>query len=415
MSAERYAIVDTTLREGEQFVWAYFDTDDKVEIARGLDAFGVEFIEVTNPLASDRSMEDCRRIAGLGLKTKVLTHIRCAKEDADVAIDMGVAGINVFMATSPILRKLSHGKEIPAIIDQAAEVLTYIRSQAPDTLLRFSSEDTFRTPAGEIDRVYKAVTSLGVIDRFGIADTLGLAVPRHVRKLVERLQGIHPLDIEFHGHDDGGCAVANAYGALLAGATHIDTCVLGIGERVGITSLAGLIARLYLHDPKTMAEKYDLQQLVPLHKLMARILGIPVPFNHPIVGEAAFIHKAGVHIKAIQKDPHTYEAINPNDFGLERTLNIASALTGWRAIEHRSEELGLTLDDHAIKEATHRIKTRADKEKLSLQDVDGILNEMASKGWCRRGGDGGAGPGIDKEPAPAKDASRREGEAEQVQ
>ncbi len=380
MGISRFAIIDTTLREGEQFVHSYFSTEDKLDIARALDDFGVEYIEVTNPLASPRSLEDGRHLARLHLRAKVLTHIRCAKEDAKVAVDMGMAGINVFLATSPYLRRQSHGLEIPGIIDLASEVLTFIREAAPDTELRFTAEDTFRTPDEEIAQVYTALTSLGVLDRFGIADTLGLAIPRHVRNLIEGLHEITPLDIEFHGHDDGGCAVANSYGALLAGATHIDTSVLGIGERNGITPLAGLVARLYLHEPEMMTTKYDLKQLLPLHKLLSRILDIPIPFNHPIVGETAFMHKAGVHVKAIQKDPKSYEAIDPSRFGIERTLNIASSLTGWRAIQRRSDDLGLSVDEDVLKEVTRKIKGLADTRRLSLQDVDDILRRSAGNG-----------------------------------
>ena len=85
----RVGIIDSTLREGEQFANAFFSTADKVEIARLLDAFGVEYIELTSPCASPQSKADCNAIAELGLKSKVLTHVRCTLEDAKVAVDTG--------------------------------------------------------------------------------------------------------------------------------------------------------------------------------------------------------------------------------------------------------------------------------------------------------------------------------------
>ncbi len=85
MSLDNFAIIESTLREGEQFANAFFSSDQKVEIARLLDAFGVEYIELTSPAASPQSRDDLERIATLGLKTKILTHVRCHMDDAKVS------------------------------------------------------------------------------------------------------------------------------------------------------------------------------------------------------------------------------------------------------------------------------------------------------------------------------------------
>jgi homocitrate synthase len=120
-------------------------------------------------------------------------------------------------------------------------------------------------------------------------------------------------------------AVANAFCALEAGATHIDTSVLGIGERNGITvssalrlfiltadscrlqTLGGLIARMYVVDPEYVKSKYNLPMLRDLENLVAEAVQISVPFNNPITGFCAFTHKAGIHAKAILANPSTYE------------------------------------------------------------------------------------------------------------
>jgi homocitrate synthase len=182
-------------------------------------------------------------------------------------------------------------------------------------------------------------------------------------------------DIEFHGHNDSGCAIANAYAALEAGATHIDTTVLGIGERNGITPLGGLIARLYITDARLVA-KYDLNQLVELDRLVASLVGIEIPFNNYITGSSAFSHKAGLHTKAVLNHPSSYEALNPADFGLSRQVVIAHRLTGWNAIRHRADELGLKLDDDQVKRVTEQIKTLSDRRPLTLDDVDRLLRVM---------------------------------------
>src|ERR1044071_406955 len=105
-----FSIIESTLREGEQFANAFFTTEQKVHLARLLDEFGVEYLELTSPVASPQSRADCERIAGLGLRAKVLTHIRCHPDDAKVALSTGVDGVDVVIGTSSHLRRFSHGK-----------------------------------------------------------------------------------------------------------------------------------------------------------------------------------------------------------------------------------------------------------------------------------------------------------------
>ena len=103
--------------------------------------------------------------------------------------------------------------------------------------------------------------------------------------------------------------------ALEAGATHIDTSVLGIGERNGITPLGGLIARMYTADKKGVMAKYKLEKLRDIENLVAEAVQVQVPFNNYITGYCAFTHKAGIHAKAILNNPSTYEILRPEDFG----------------------------------------------------------------------------------------------------
>ena len=117
------------------------------------------------------------------------------------------------------------------------------------------------------------------------------------------LRGVVHCDIEFHGHNDTGCAIANSYCALEAGATHVDTSVLGIGERNGITSLGGLIARMYTYNPDMVRRRYDLPLLREVENYVAGLVEVDVPFNNYITGYTAFTHKAGIHAKAILNNP----------------------------------------------------------------------------------------------------------------
>ena len=376
MPLHDYHIIESTLREGEQFSTATFSTAQKLEIAGLLDEFGVEMIEMTSPCASPQSDHDIRAVVRAGLRARVLTHIRCVREDAIRALDTGAHGIDVVIGTSPQLMQHSHGKDIRQIIDSAAEVLSFIREQAPDIILRFSTEDSFRSRESDLLRVYLAVADLELVNRLGVADTVGVALPSQVSTLVAQLVRLTGLDVEFHGHNDSGCAIANACAALEAGATHVDTTILGIGERNGITPLGGLIARLYTINRAYVA-KYKLRLLPHLDRLIADICGLDIPFNNYVTGSSAFMHKAGIHAKAVLADPASYEAIDPADFGVGREIAIGHRLTGWNAVRSRAQRLGLALADHDVKQITQVIKARADVQPMTGDEIDALLRERA--------------------------------------
>ena len=373
--AASWAIIDSTLREGEQFARAHFSSGDKLEIARALDAFGIEFLEVTTPMASPQSAADARKIVDLGLRARVITHVRCVLEDARRAIDTGVHGLDLLFGTSSYLREFSHGKSIGQIIDQAREVISFVKSQG--VAVRFSAEDTFRSQESDLLAVYRAVAEVGV-DRVGLADTVGVATPRQVYALVREVRRAVACDIEFHGHNDTGCAVSNAYEAVEAGATHIDTTILGIGERNGITPLGGFLARMFSIDPQGLIDKYDLERLPDLDGMIARMVGLPIPWNNYLTGEFAYNHKAGMHLKAIYLNPGAYEAIPPEVFGVGRKLQIGSRVTGKHAILHKARELGLHFGEDALRRVTDHIKALADQDELDDAHLERVLREWVS-------------------------------------
>lgn len=212
--------------EGEQFANAFFDTETKIAIAKALDRFGVEYLELTSPAASEQSRRDCEAICKLGLNAKILTHIRCHMDDARIAVETGVDGVDVVIGTSSFLREFSHGKDMTYITKTAIEVINFVKSKGIE--VRFSTEDSFRSDLVDLLSIYQTVDKIGV-NRVGIADTVGCANPRQVYELVRTLRGVVGCDIEIHLHNDTGMAIANAYTALEAGATHIDTCT---SERV---------------------------------------------------------------------------------------------------------------------------------------------------------------------------------------
>ncbi|CAK4013648.1 Homocitrate synthase, mitochondrial [Lecanosticta acicola] len=368
-----FKIIESTLREGEQFANAFFDTETKIKIAKLLDDFGVDYIELTSPAASEQSRLDCEAICKLGLKAKILTHVRCNMEDAKLAVATGVDGVDVVIGTSSHLMQHSHGKDMTYIKNTAIEVIQFVKSQGKE--IRFSSEDSFRSDLVDLLTLYQAVDKVGV-HRVGIADTVGCATPRQVYDLIRTLRGVVSCDIETHFHNDTGCAIANAYCALEAGATHIDTSVIGIGERNGITPLGGLMARMIVADRDYVKSKYRLEKIKEIEDVVAEAVEINVPFNNPITGFCAFTHKAGIHAKAILNNPSTYEIITPSDFGMSRYVHFASRLTGWNAIKSRAEQLGLQMTDAQIKAVTLKIKALADVRPLAIDDADSIIRNF---------------------------------------
>lgn len=368
------AIIESTLREGEQFYGADFTSEQKLRIARMLDEFGVEYLELTSPLASPRSREDCAAIAALGLRARTLTHTRCHLDDARVAVETGVDGVDIVIGASPQLRRASHGLSVDEIIGRAGEVIPFLVEAGVE--VRFSTEDSMRTEIGDLLRIYERAVDLGV-HRIGVADTVGVGRPREIQALVSRLSSTLDVDVEFHGHNDTGCAVANAFCAWEGGATHIDTSVLGIGERNGITPLGGWIARVTVEDRAQVLERYRLDLLPEIEREVAGLVGIEVPFNACVTGSSAFSHKAGIHTKAVLADPTSYECLDPADFGLNRSILTAHRLTGWNAVRARGVELGVELGESRAREVAGEIKRLADDRRVDAALLDELILSAA--------------------------------------
>jgi homocitrate synthase len=375
MAKTTWKLIDTTLREGEQFAKSSFRTEDKLEIARALDTFGVDYIEVTTPAASPQSQRDLAQIVKLGLAARIITHTRCILDDVKAALDAGVRGIGIFFATSRILREASHAKSLQQIVDAMGPPIE--AALAAGLEVRFSAEDAFRSDVHDLLAVYRAAEKLGV-HRVGVADTVGIATPRQVYALFREVRSAVKCDLGFHGHNDTGCAIANAYEAISAGATHVDVSVLGIGERNGITPLGGIVARMFALEPQAVAERYRLGQLRELERLVARVTGVEIPFNNFVTGETAYSHKAGMHLKAMMANPGAYEIIPPEAFGLSRRLIVGSRLTGRHAIAYRAREMGITFGESELKAITRRIKELADAGELSEEQIDAVLRDWVT-------------------------------------
>ncbi len=316
--------IDTTLREGLQFVRSDFSVTEAQQIAHHLDRIGVEYIELGNPINPHlREMID----AVLELEfesSKVLCHIRNRSNDLDAALELDIAGVNLLCtADERRIERMGH-----TVKDYMSELRTNIkRAQAAGLEVRVSIEDYFNQSSEISSEIVGFASSLQV-NRIGVADTLGNTHSWQVYEQVQFLRSLTDRDIEVHMHNDLGNAVSNAVWAVMAGANWVDTTLLGIGERTGITPLSSFLVNVHSLAAERAA-RYDLSLLTTAEYYLASVCTMDTPFNLITNQENAFAHKAGIHLDAIRKfGASVYEAIPAEVVGNKRVLVTDSPISG---------------------------------------------------------------------------------------
>lgn len=315
-------IIDSTLREGQQFCRANFTLDEQSEIVRILGKIGVERVEVGNP-AGEEARENISALVRARGRPPFLAHIRNRLADVRAAIDVGVEGVNILCVVDEE-RMNAMGVTLTHHISTMRQGVLLAKRHGLET--RVSVEHYFNGHRERAIQVYKEADRLGV-DRIGVADTVGVALPSDVEESISEIRQEIRVDIEVHFHNDLGHAVSNAVAALGAGANWVDTTLLGIGERTGITPLSTFLANLHKLD-SGLVSRYNLEILTPAEGLVAEIMGEEVPFNLP-TAQNAFTHKAGIHLNGvIRHGPGLYEGLRPGVIGNHRNLVLGSAISG---------------------------------------------------------------------------------------
>lgn len=363
-------MIDTTLREGSQTSLLhdhykyFFNQNDKMEIARALIVYGVKFIELFAPIVSPRERDDFAAVKAVRDElimqkgyTFLLAHVRCHPDDVASAIEAGADGLNFYIGLSDTSRAYSHGKDLQAIVQQARSLLEQVRAAQPELILRFSGEDAFRTPEADLFRVYDEVAPL--VDRLGTPDTVGIATPAGVTQRLKALQERYPgMEFEGHFHDDRGLALYNALEAVKGGMRYIQTTLLGVGERSGITSATALLYNLYIDKMYDHLEGYHLRGSYPINVMLASKLKKLVPSKEP-VSLTNRTHTAGVHQKAVLNNTVTYEAFPLDQFGVTESEVLLGPLSGWNIIHYYLHEIkGYSLGEGTAREITAVFKER---------------------------------------------------------
>jgi 2-isopropylmalate synthase len=368
-------IFDTTLRDGEQSPGCSMAQPEKLRVARALADLGVDVIEAGFPAASRGDWESVNAVAREVQGPIICGLARCNRDDiTHVAKAIEPAAnrrIHVFLATSAIHRQFKLNMAQEEIIKVAVEGVKFAREYCDD--VEFSPEDASRTELDFLTQVVEAVIEAGATT-VNIPDTVGYTVPDEFaelfRYLRKNVRGIDKIRLSVHCHDDLGMAVANSLTAVVAGARQIECTINGIGERAGNCSLEEVVMALKTRDAFfNLDTKIDTTRLYPTSRMLANIVGVPIPRNKAIVGENAFAHESGIHQHGMLKHHSTYEIMRPQDVGLSRSSLVLGKHSGRHALRERIKELGFELDDVEFARVFEEFKALADKKK-ELYDGD---------------------------------------------
>lgn len=351
---ERVKILDATLREGEQTPGVSFTIDQKLEIAKKLDELGVHMIEAGHPAVAPDVFEAVKRIVWMKkegeIKAEIIAHSRAVKADIDKAAETEADRIAIFYGVSDIHLKSKHKKSREEALSIIGEMVEYAKSYG--VKVRFTAEDASRADLEYLEQVVKTARDAGA-DRVSLADTVGVLTPWTAQRFFDHMVNRVPnVEYDIHVHNDLGMAMGTAFGAVMGGATAVHVTVNGLGERVGIVPLQVFAVAVKVHFD---LEIVNLSKLMEITRIVERYSGLEVPYNMPVIGDYAFIHKAGVHVAGILADPRTYEAFPAEMIGRSRDY-VVDKYTGKKAVKAKLEKLGIKVSDDELLKILDEIK-----------------------------------------------------------
>ncbi len=360
-------VCDVTLRDGEQAPGVVFGVEEKIEIATKLDAVGVEMIEAGFPVVSAKEKAIVKKIANLGLGTKVCCLSRAIFHDIDEALDCDVDAVGLFMATSDLHLKHKYHRSFDEMLECALSTLEYAKEHG--LIVRFAAEDATRTDIEVLKRFFIQGEDHGA-DYLSIADTVGALRPSTCHRLVTEIKEVVDAPLCIHCHNDLGMAVANTVTAAEAGVFQLHTTVNGIGERVGNTPLEELLVALYI---QFGIDAYDISRLMDLSKTVERNSRLRLPKNKPVVGLNAFSHESGIHVAAVLEKPETYELFAPELVGNKRRIVIGKH-TGRKALQYVIAQLGYRPTRDELCQILDDVKRICEtKKSVSEQELEDII------------------------------------------
>ena len=365
-------LYDTTLRDGEQTVGVVLTPADKLEIARALDAAGIDRIEAGFPRVSDDDFRAVQLIAGAGLRAEVWGFSRAVAADVEALVELGVEA-------SVIESPISDGK-LQALGVARETMLERIRNAVSHATthgirVAFFGVDSTRADLDFYRRAYEAAVEAGA-QEVVVVDTLGIATPEAAAFLVGRtvdwLGGEIP--VHWHGHDDFGLATAAAVAAVQAGATWVQGTVNGMGERAGNADLDEVA--LALEALYGIPTRLDLGRARELAALVQERSGYALAPWKPVTGDNLFTRESGA-VAAQFHDPPAIEPYASELVGASRGL-VLGKKSGIDSIRIKADELGLDVPEQRRAELLGAVKALGTKRRRLVTDDE--FRKLVEKG-----------------------------------
>ncbi|MGE0127269.1 MAG: 2-isopropylmalate synthase [Blastocatellales bacterium] len=380
--SERVAIFDTTLRDGEQSPGCSMNLEEKLRMARQLDALGVDVIEAGFAIASEDDFAAVREVARTCRRPIIASLSRTTREDIERAwealADAARPRIHTFIATSDIHLQYKLQKTREEVLEMSRQAVRLAKSFTDD--VEFSAEDATRS---DLDYLVEVVTA--VIDEgatvVNIPDTVGYTIPSEythiIQTLKQRVPNIGRAVISVHCHNDLGLGVANSLAAIAAGARQIECTINGIGERAGNASLEEIVMALRVRrDLMPYENGIVTEELFRSSQALSNITGVHVQPNKAVVGKNAFAHEAGIHQHGVLKNRITYEIMTPESVGVKTNSIVLGKHSGRHALSKKYEEMGYTLSRPELDKAYKLFTKLADQKKeIFEEDLMAILQD----------------------------------------
>jgi len=372
MSKDKLYIFDTTLRDGAQTQGVDFSLDDKLKIANSLDALGVDYIEGGWPGANPTDTEFFQK--KIKYKNSILTSFGMTKRTGRSAEnDPGLSALLDSNTKAVCLVGKSWDFHVDVALGITKEENLENISESAKHFVKnnkefmFDAEHFFDGYKNNKDYAISCIKS--AYDNGArwivLCDTNGGTLPNEVSEIVlEVVKHVPGKNLGIHAHNDTGNAVANSLSAVLSGVRQIQGTINGLGERCGNANLMSIIPTIHLKDNfsklfSTNIKSENIKKLTQSSRLLDEILNRKPNMHLPYVGAAAFSHKGGLHVSAVQKDPKTYEHIDPEEVGNARNI-VVSDQAGKSNIVSRLKSIGVNFEesDPKIKKLLDEVKDR---------------------------------------------------------
>lgn len=342
-------IYDTTLRDGTQGTGISFSTLDKIRVAERLDDFGVHYIEGgwpgSNPKDAAFFQEAAKRtwkkakITAFGMTRRGKLKV---EDDAQVQmlLDAQTPAVTIVGKTWPLHVTEVFQVSLEENLAMISDTVAYLKKHGREVL--YDAEhffDSFREDPEYSLKTVKAASDAGA-DLVVLCETNGGALPEWVEEVTKKVIAHLGKPVGIHTHNDGGVGVANALAAIRAGACQVQGTINGYGERVGNCNLITVMPNLQLKMGIDLG--IDLTRLRELSFFVDELANVPHDIRAPYVGLAAFTHKGGLHVHAVQKLARTYEHVDPSLVGNERIITI-SDMSGQSNVLIKAEAMGIPL------------------------------------------------------------------------